>query len=148
MGAAWHPSFLPETFPELSRSVNVMSNAPLTMSRRHILGDLNSRCEPALNVPVFLDSSDGELLGHVDESLGRYADAITFHLDDQLCKRFAAGQFAHLLEYEFAGDDDASLPANRRRIRLGSIILKPRKGYEKPVPKNVSTKETESTAVA
>lgn len=118
------------------------------MSRRHILGDLYSRCEPALNVPVFLDSPDGELLGHVDESLGRYADAITFHLGDQLNKRFAAGQFAHLLEFEFAGEDDASLPANRRRVRLGSIILKLRKGYEKPVPKNVISSEPESTAVA
>ena len=118
------------------------------MSRRYILGDLNSRCEPALDVPVFLDSSDGELIGHVDESHGRYADAITFHLDDQTCKKLAAGQFAYSLEYEFAGDSDATLPAGKRRIRLGSIVLKLRKGYEKPVPKNVIAAEGEPIEIA
>ena len=117
------------------------------MSRRHILGDLNGRCEPALDVPVFLGSSDGELIGHVDESLGRYADAITFHLEDQICKKLAAGQYAYSLEYDFAGEGDATLPAGKRRIRLGSIILKLRKGYDKPVSKSVNKSEQESIEV-
>jgi len=117
------------------------------MSRRHILGDLNGRCEPALDVPVYLDNS-GELIGHVDESHGRYADALTFHLEDGVCKKLAAGQFVYSLEYEFADASDASLPSGKRRIKLGSIVLKLRKGYEKPIPKNVSTSEPESVKVA
>ncbi|HTH37228.1 MAG TPA: hypothetical protein VL572_04640 [Pyrinomonadaceae bacterium] len=125
-----------------------MSNPPLTMSRRHILGDLNGRCEPALDVPVYLDNSEGELIGHVDESHGRYADALTFHLEDGVCKKLAAGQFVYSLEYEFADASDASLPSGKRRIKLGSIVLKLRKGYEKPIPKNVSTSEPESVKVA
>src|SRR5438105_2794440 len=114
-----------------------MIHQPLTMSRRHVLGDLNSRCEPAADVPVFLDAPGGELLGHVDESHGRYADAFTFHLDDQVCKKLATGHFDYSFDYDFASDGDSSLPAGRRRIRLTHIILKSRKGYEKPVSKSV-----------
>ncbi len=108
------------------------------MSRRHVLGDLNSRCEPAADVPVFLDDVEGERLGHVDESLGKYADAFTFHLEDQVCKKLAAGHFAYSFEYEFANENDSGLPAGKRRIRLGSIILKTRKGYDKPIPRSAS----------
>lgn len=113
-----------------------MSNQPLTMSRRHVLGDLNTRCEPAENVPVYLNGTDGEMLGYVDESLGKYADAFTFHIADDLCKKLAAGHFTYSFDYDFAEGNEAASASAKRRIRLNSITLVMRKGYEKPTPRN------------
>ena len=105
------------------------------MARRHVLGDLYSRCEPASNVPVYLNDSAGEMLGFVDESHGKYADAFTFHIADDMCKKLATGHFTYSFDYEFA-DDDAAASPGRRRIRLNSILLIMRKGYDKPIPKS------------
>ena len=61
-----------------------MSYSPLTLARRHVLGNLYARCERSTKeVPVYLNDTDGERLGFVDESLGRYADAFTFHLPEE-----------------------------------------------------------------
>ncbi|MBK9153557.1 MAG: hypothetical protein IPM25_04985 [Chloracidobacterium sp.] len=114
-----------------------MANNPVTMARRHVLGDLNYRCEPVQNVPVFLDDTDGETLGFVDESLGKYADAITFHLEDDPCKKLATGQFTYSFEYDYADDTDTASPS-KRRIKLSSITLISRKGYEKPLPRRAA----------
>ncbi|HMQ05373.1 MAG TPA: hypothetical protein PKD26_15765 [Pyrinomonadaceae bacterium] len=116
-----------------------MNQQKLSMARRHVLGTLYGRCEPVLDVPVYLNDGAGEVLGHVDESLGIYADAMTFHLDDQTCKRLASGHFSFSFEFKFAGDDDSELPSAKRRIKLSSVFLIMRKGYEKPVPKNKQT---------
>ncbi len=113
-----------------------MTQPPLTMARRHVLGDLYSRCEPALEVPVYLNDSAGELLGYVDESHGKYADAFTFHIADDICKKLAAGHYAYSFEYDFADDTDAATAPARRRIRLSSILLIMRKGYEKPISRS------------
>lgn len=113
-----------------------MNQQSLSMARRHVLGDLYSRCEPASNIPVFLNERNGELLGHVDESLGKYADAFTFHLDDQVCKKLAAGHFTYAFEVDFASEKDSGLPAARRRVRLTSVALVMRKGYDKPDSKS------------
>jgi hypothetical protein len=109
-----------------------MAQSPLTMARRHILGDLYGKCEPVVDVPVYLNDSSGEPLGHVDESLGKYADAFTFHVADDICKKLASGQFTFSFEYEHAKGKVAGSP---RRIRLRSIVLIARKGYDKPVSK-------------
>jgi len=112
-----------------------MSYQPLTMSRRHVLGDLYSRCENAASVPVYLNDTAGELLGHVDESHGKYADAFTFHIAEDVCKKLAAGHYTYSFDYDYA-DTDTAASASRRRIRLNSIVLVMRKGYDKPVPKS------------
>jgi PAS domain-containing protein len=109
-----------------------MSNQPLAMARRHVLGELYSQCDPVQDVPVFLNDTAGELLGYVDEGLGKYADAFTFHLDDQTCKKLATGHFTYSFEYDF-------VDAARRRIKLSSISLVMRKGYTKPVPRRGQT---------
>lgn len=114
-----------------------MNQQPLAMARRHVLGELYFRCEPAGTIPVFLEERGGELLGHVDEGLGKYADAFTFHLDDKVCKKLATGHFTYSFEYDFADDTDSAIPASRRRIKLTSMILTMRKGYDKPVSRSV-----------
>lgn len=115
-----------------------MANNPVTMARRHILGELNHRCEPVENVPVFLDNDAGEMLGFVDESLGKYADAITFHLADDVCKKLAMGQYTYSFEYDYADEEIAFAPS-KRRVKLNSITLVTRKGYPKPVPRGTAT---------
>lgn len=120
-----------------------MGNHPVTMARRHVLGDLNGRCEPVSDVPVYLNDTAGEMLGHVDESLGKYADAITFHLADDVCKKLATGQYTYSFEYEYAGVDDTESAPSKRRIRLSSITLVMRKGYDKPVPRGVQGAKSE-----
>lgn len=108
----------------------IMSYSPLTFSRRHVLGDLYARCERSTEVPVFLGSVDGEKLGYVDEGLGRYADAFTFHISEENCKKLAAGQFEYSIGYEPASDESGAVQG--RRVKLTSITLIQRKAYKKP----------------
>ena len=115
-----------------------MANSPVTMARRHVLGDLSYRCEPVQNVPVYLNDTATEMLGFVDENLGKYADAITFHLADDVCKKLATGQFTYSFEYDYADSNDTATAPSKRRIKLSSITLVSRKGYEKPVRRGVS----------
>ena len=122
-----------------------MVYSPLTLSRRHVLGDLHNRCEHVGEVPVYLNDELGDKLGFVDESLGKYADAFTFHISEENCKKLAGGQFLCSFKYEFA-DKAAGMSKERRRIKLTSIILTMRKGYEKPKPKNAQVSEDEAEA--
>ena len=122
-----------------------MSYSPLSLSRRHVLGDLYGRCDPiAENVPVYLDGAEPELLGQADECLGHYADAISFHLPDDFCKKLSAGHFTYSFDYEHAEQGET---VGRKRVRIKSITLIARKAYQKPVPKNAS-KAKEAVAVA
>jgi len=108
-----------------------MTFAPLSLSRRHVLGDLYSRCEAIEGeIPVFLGGDEIEVLGHADESLGHFTDAITFHVADNICKKLAVGQFVYSFEYEYI---DPQPSVSRGRIKLSSITLNARKAYEKPV---------------
>lgn len=125
-----------------------MANNPVTMARRHVLGELNYRCEPVQNVPVYLDDTAGEMLGFVDESSGKYADAITFHLADDFCKKLATGQFTYSFEYDYADGSDTAAAPSKRRIKLNSITLVSRKGYEKPIPRRVSEAAAKSAEAA
>ncbi len=125
-----------------------MANNPVTMARRHVLGELNYRCEPVENVPVYLDDTDGEALGFVDESLGKYADAITFHMADDVCKKLATGQFTYSFEYDYADGGDEPSAASKRRIKLSSITLVSRKGYVMPVPRGSLASKAESAETA
>lgn len=114
-----------------------MSYSPLSISRRQVLGDLYSRCDPvAESVPVYLAGTEQpELLGHADEALGHFADAFTFHIADDLCKKLSAGQYTYSFDYQFS---DPKQKGSRGRIILTSITLTGRKGYIKPLPRGVS----------
>lgn len=123
-----------------------MSYSPLSLSRRHVLGELYGRCDPiAENVPVYLDGADRELLGQADQCLGHYADAFSFHLPDDYCKKLSAGHFTYSFDYEHAEPADAG---GRRRIKINSITLIARKAYQKPIPKNASTAKSKVAVAA
>lgn len=124
-----------------------MSYVPLTLARRHVLGDLYSRCERTNKIPVYLNSPNGERLGFVDESLGNYADAFTFHIPEDFCKKLSAGHFTYSFDYEFADDNIAEVSSLKRAIRLNSIVLVMRKGYEKPAPKRKDAETVSEASV-
>ena len=108
-----------------------MSLAILSLSRRHVLGTLYSRCDAIDgSIPVYLAGGEPELLGYADEALGHYADAFSFHLDTDSCKRLSAGQFSYDIGYEHS---EPHTEGTRGRVKLTSITLVRHKGYDKPV---------------
>jgi hypothetical protein len=110
-----------------------MAFNPISLSRRHILGDLYTRCESLTGeVPVYLHGDEPELLGHVDEGLGHFADAFCFHLPEDVCKRLSSGQFTYSFDYE---KTDPAVTGSRGRVILKAITLTAGKPYEKPLPK-------------
>ena len=113
-----------------------MAISVLSLSRRHVLGDLYDRCEAiTAAIPVYLAGDEPTLLGHADQSLGHYSDAFSFHLDTESCKKLSAGQFTCVVSYDHA--DRKATP--KRRIRLTAITLKGREGYAKPIGKQRSS---------
>jgi hypothetical protein len=118
-------------FAVIVRGSFSMVYSPLTLARRHVLGNLYERCDRIdSSVTVYLNDADGEQLGFVDESMGKYADAFTFHLAEEICKRLAGGQFIYSFDYRVAAKSNQS---PKQRIKLTSIFLTMRKGYDKPV---------------
>lgn len=97
------------------------------MSRRHVLGDLYSRCETIESVPVYLNDAEGEVLGYVDQGLGHYADAFSFHLPEDVCKKLSSGYFT----FSFDVSHTDSVPGRSRMVKLDSISLIARQNYEK-----------------
>jgi hypothetical protein len=71
--------------------------------------------------------------------LGKYADAFTFHLSEENCRRLAGGHFTYSFDYHVSETIAAALTPRRRRIRLISIFLTMRKGYQKPIPRSERT---------
>ncbi|HUR98881.1 MAG TPA: hypothetical protein VMZ26_12515 [Pyrinomonadaceae bacterium] len=114
-----------------------MAISILSLSRRHVLGDLYERCDAiTAAIPVYLAGGDEPvLLGHADESMGHYADAFSFHLDTDSCKKLSAGQYTYVLGCDHA---DPKAKGSRARLRLTSITLKGREGYAKPIGKQRS----------
>ena len=98
------------------------------MSRRHVLGDYYSRCEAVGSVPVYLENADGEMLGYVDQGLGHYADAFSFHLSEDVCKKLSAGYFTFAFDFSYAD----AVQGRSRKVKLNSISLIARQNYAKP----------------
>ncbi len=116
----------------------------LSVSRRHVLGQLYGRCEHLESIPVYIEGDEVTVIGQVDEGLGIYADAFVFHLEDQLCKRLAAGQYTYSFDYSEGIGDQMAANMSRHPIKLDRIILVPRKGYDKPIPR--SSKNSDAKA--
>jgi len=109
-----------------------MTQTVLSLSRRHVLGGLYHRCDAVPgNIPVYLaDENDAVLIGHANESLGYFADAFSFHLEADECKKLSSGNFAFSVDYELSNPAETG---SRSRVRLTSITLTGRKSYDKPV---------------
>ena len=106
-----------------------MTYSPLAIKRRHVLGDLYKRCESVESIPVYLNDSSGELLGYVDESLGLYADAFSFHLEEDVCKKLSASGYEFAFDYETIKDASDG----KNRFKLNCMLLIARKSVEKKV---------------
>jgi hypothetical protein len=100
-----------------------MSYSPLAIKRSHVLGDIYKNCEPVASIPVYLNDASGELLGHVDESLGKYADAFVFHLSEDVCKKLSSGHYVYGFDYEVMDEQQGQ----KRHIKLNYIMLVGRK---------------------
>jgi hypothetical protein len=96
-----------------------MSYSPLAIKRRHVLGDIYNSCDTVESIPVYMNDTSGELLGHADESMGQYADAFLFHLSEDICKKLSTGHYHYSFEYDvsYNGED------KKRHIKLNSIML-------------------------
>ena len=112
-----------------------MTTGPISLSRRHVLGDLYSRCDVITStVPVYLNSVDGEMLGHVDQGLGHYADAFSFHLAEDICKKLSAGFFTYAFDYKYS--EEPAVVGQRKKVELIAICLIARQNYERPVARS------------
>lgn len=106
-----------------------MSYSPLAIKRSQVLGDIYSRCEKIESLPVYLNDVSGELLGHVDESLGQYADAFVFHLSEDVCKKLSSGHYIYGFDYDVLESDIAK----NSLIKLNYIFLVGRKVVSKKI---------------
>ena len=91
-----------------------MSYSPIAIKRSHVLGEIYKYCEAVESIPVYLNNAKGELLGHVDESLGKYVDAFLFHLPEDVCKKLSTGHYHYIFDYEVLYDK----PGSSKRIKL------------------------------
>jgi hypothetical protein len=96
-----------------------MSYSPLAIKRSRVLGDIYKQCDPVERIPVYMNDASGELLGHVDESLGHYADAFVFHLSEDVCKKLSSGHFNYGFDYEVSGSN----ADKNKHIKLNYIML-------------------------
>jgi len=98
-----------------------MSHSPITIKRSNVLGKIYKQCNAIEDIPVYMNDQSGELLGYVDESLGHYADAFTFHLSETVCKQLSASHYDFAFGFEYSEKTDQ--PANKKRIKLNHMVL-------------------------
>ena len=92
----------------------------LSFARRHVLGEMHSRCDEVELVPVYLEDDMETQVGFADQSMGRYRDAFSFHLPSDVCKKLSSGQFAFSFGYANAKPTDVF---RKPRVRLTYICL-------------------------
>ena len=85
------------------------SNAAFTL---RVTDSNGAFSEATLNVAV---------TGYVDESLGHYADAFTFHLSEEVCKKLSANHYDYTFDFAYS-EKTEQLP-NTKRIKLNHILL-------------------------
>ncbi len=98
-----------------------MIYSPLAIKRRQVLGDIYSQCETVQSVPVYLDSDGGEMLGYVDEGLGKFADAFLFHVSEDVCKKLSTNRYDYSFDYDYC--EPAQPAGQKKRIKLNFIVL-------------------------
>ena len=98
-----------------------MNYSPLTIKREFVLGKIYNQCDPVESIPVYMRDQSGELLGFVDESMGRYADAFLFHLPESVCKQLSSNRYNYAFDFEYS--DQTTQSVNKKRIKLKHILL-------------------------
>lgn len=98
-----------------------MSYSPLAIKRSNVLGNIYKQCDTIESIPVYMNSQSGELLGFVDESMGRYSDTFLFHLSEPVCKQLSSNHFDYAFDFEYA--EKTAQNANKKRIKLNHILL-------------------------
>ena len=98
-----------------------MSYSPLTIKRNYVLGNIYQQCDAIESIPVFMNDQSGELLGSVDQSSGHYADAFTFHLSEDICKKLSANHYDYVFDFAYSEKTEQSV--NKKRIKLNHILL-------------------------
>ena len=89
----------------------------LSVSRRHVLGTYHDRCEAIEYLPVFLSERPEDPIGYVDQTLGKYVDAFSFHLPPDICDDLSGGRFSYSFQYE------KSQIESSENIKINSIHL-------------------------
>lgn len=97
-----------------------MSHSPIAIKRQTVLGRLYEQCETIESIPVYLNDASGEVIGYVDESLGRYADTFLFHLPEDVCKKLSMSGFKYGFDFESSDVDKLN---SKSRIKLNHILL-------------------------
>ncbi len=98
-----------------------MSYSPLAIKRSNVLGKIYNQCDAIESIPVYMNDQSGELLGFVNEEMGRYADVFTFHLAEDICKQLSANQFEFAFDFDYS--EKATQTTNKKRIKLNHILL-------------------------
>ena len=88
----------------------------INLKRRHVLGNLYSKCENIESIPVYLDVVTDEPIGFADESLGRYVDAFSFHLPETTCKKLASNGYVVAIDYEISLE-------NSKKYQINHFVL-------------------------
>ena len=96
-----------------------MSYSPLAIKRSHVLGEIYKYCDSVESIPVYLNDATGALLGHVDESMGRFRDAFLFHLPEDVCKKLSTGHYNYVFDYDVLYDK----VSRKKHIKLKYISL-------------------------
>jgi hypothetical protein len=137
-----------ETTQAVTATEKAIERKTLAVARRHVLGPVYARCEHIADmIPVYVEGDEAEPIGHADEAMGIYADAFVFHLEEQMCKRLAAGQFTYSFDCSAGDGDQMNANMSGHPVKLDKIVLVPRKGYDKPIPRSAA-KNIEAAAAA
>ncbi|HRH46454.1 MAG TPA: hypothetical protein PKY82_32725 [Pyrinomonadaceae bacterium] len=114
-----------------------MEKSLLSLKRRHVLGNLYGKCDNIVGIPVYLNEFSEEPIGFVDENLGKYADAFSFHLPDVISKKLASNGYVVAVDY-----DVSDINSNKYKLNYFVLLLPPnavsapkRKIFEEKVEK-------------
>ena len=104
-----------------------MSLQTISIARSQVLGSFNSRCEKIELIPVYMSEDLETQIGFVDQSLGPYSDAFSFHLPPDMCKRLSSGQFSFSFGYD---NKEWAERGQKPRITLNYICLTSREAVK------------------
>lgn len=104
-----------------------MNIITITLKRRTVLGELRQQCEAVGTVPVYINDTNDEPIGTVEDSADKYADALSFQLPDHICKKLSTNSYNIGVDYDYVGK-------GKDRIKINHIILAVKQGSE-PIPR-------------